>query len=244
MIRLFIDFDGTITRADVGDVMFERFGGAASAEAVRQYREGILSAAECFRRECAACGTVDVAELDAFLDAQPIDETFIAFTRFCREEAMELTVVSDGMDYYIRRILARHGLGDVRFLSNALRLVTADAPGRATLQPAFPYLDEVCDRCASCKRNHMLSLSADEDIIIYVGEGYSDRCPVRFADVVFAKDDLLRHCQEENISYYAYRQFSDVEERLRQLLAGGDRKGGLRKRRQAELARREVFLGG
>jgi 2-hydroxy-3-keto-5-methylthiopentenyl-1-phosphate phosphatase len=90
----------------------------------------------------------------------------------------------------------------------------------------------------------MLSLSADEDIIIYVGEGYSDRCPVRFADVVFAKDDLLRHCQEENISYYAYRQFCDVEERLRQLLAGGDRKGGLRKRRQAELARREVFLGG
>ena len=40
MIRVFIDFDGTVSRQDVGDAMFERFGGVSSTEAVREYRGG------------------------------------------------------------------------------------------------------------------------------------------------------------------------------------------------------------
>ena len=38
-------------------------------------------------------------------------------------------------------------------------------------------------------------------MIVYVGDGYSDRCPVQYADIVFAKGDLQTYCQEQNISY-------------------------------------------
>ena len=51
MTYVFIDFDGTITHNDVGDALFERFGGSRSLEAVSDYREGKLSAVECFRKE-------------------------------------------------------------------------------------------------------------------------------------------------------------------------------------------------
>ena len=246
MIKIFTDFDGTITFHDVGDAMFEAFGGSQCTEIVQEYREGKISAVECFRRECTACGTVNVAELNAFLDWQEIDAAFIDFVKFVRAQNLEYYIVSDGMDYYIKRILDRHGVSDVPFFANTLRLIPMNGSSLVRFEPHFPYTDEVCDRCACCKRNHILTMSADDDIIIYIGEGYSDRCTARYADVIFAKDDLLKYCQQENISYYEYSTFADIVQRL-QLILGKRRSNGtavgLRKRRQAELARRDVFIG-
>jgi 2-hydroxy-3-keto-5-methylthiopentenyl-1-phosphate phosphatase len=90
----------------------------------------------------------------------------------------------------------------------------------------------------------MLTASADDDLIVYIGEGYSDRCPARFADIIFAKDELLRFCQRENISYFAYATFADIQDRMKDIVNATSRKRGHRKRRQAEIARRNVLLGG
>ena len=246
MLKIFIDFDGTITRRDVGDAMFESFGGIRCSEFIDEYRMGALSAIECFRKECEACGDVDKEELDAYLDSQEMDPAFAEFIQFCRSRALEYFIVSDGMDYYISRILRRHGLGDIPFFANSLDLVPVDGSSKVRFAPSFPYRDEVCDRCACCKRNHMLTLSGDDDVIVYIGEGFSDRCPVRYADIVFAKDDLLKYCQQENISFFEYASFADVIARLEGTLT--DRPGGRRlvpgKRRRAELARRQVYTGG
>jgi 2,3-diketo-5-methylthio-1-phosphopentane phosphatase len=246
MLRLFIDFDGTITRQDVGDAFFERFGGQRSVAAVEAYREGRLSAADCFREECAACGEVDKAELDAFLDAQEIDPTFADLVRFAAQRGFPLAILSDGMDYYIRRILERHGLSGVTSYSNTLHLdpTVAGAHG-VTFRPEFPYRDEVCDRCACCKRNHILTLTPEDDLVVYIGEGYSDRCPARYADAVFAKDDLLTYCQKENISFYEYQTFADIVRRLESALAApAGSPQAIRRRRQAAQARCDVYLGG
>jgi 2-hydroxy-3-keto-5-methylthiopentenyl-1-phosphate phosphatase len=244
MLKIFIDFDGTITRRDVGDAMFERFGGPQCTQIIEEYRQERISAAECFRQESNACGAVDRSELDAFLDEQEIDSTFPSFTQYCETAGHDIVILSDGMDYYIDRILRCHGLSSVRFFSNHLSMAPAGNPPAVFFKPEFPYPDEVCDRCACCKRNHILSMSGDDDIIVYVGEGYSDRCPARYADLVFAKDELLRYCQQENISYSEYRSFSDIQHRLVEILSQPGKKRLIRKRRQAELARRDVFLGG
>lgn len=242
MIRVFVDFDGTITLQDVGDAMFERFGGREAVDAVAAYRAGTMSAAACFDVECRACGSPDVADLDAFLDSCGIDGSFVPFSAFAREHGMPLTILSDGMDYYIARILGRHGLASVPFRANHLELTQTGVPGRIRLVPSFPYTDETCDRCACCKRNQMITMSADEDVIVYVGEGYSDRCPARYADLVFAKDELLQHCRQNGIPCTEYRSFSDVQGVLARRLAEQRKRSPFRKRRQAELARREVIM--
>lgn len=246
MIKIFTDFDGTITLQDVGDAMFETFGGQACKEAVRQYREGTLSAVECFRQECLACGPVDLQRLNTFLDEQKIDPSFIDFVKWCRSQALDCVIVSDGMDYYIKYILDHHDLADVNFFANELKFIRVN-DREVTFEPLFPFRDEVCDRCACCKRNILLTQCADDDIIVYIGEGYSDRCPARYADVVFAKDDLLTYCQKENISYHEYQSFADITKRMDSMLSKKRADGtivGLRKRRQAELARKDVFIGG
>ena len=243
MLKIFIDFDGTITRKDVGDAMFETFGGERCRDIVQEYRDEKISAAECFRRECEACGIVDKEKLDSFLDNQEIDSTFAGFVNFCRERSLDMYIVSDGMNYYIDRILKKNGIHNVPYFSNRLELVPFKGSSRVRFKPTFPFRDEVCDRCACCKRNHMLTMSGDDDVIVYVGEGYSDRCPARYADIVFAKDDLLKFCRQENISYLEYRTFADVQLRLESILSR-KQPDRIRKSRQAELARRAVFVGG
>ena len=137
------------------------------------------------------------------------------------------------------------GLDDVQFLSNKLELVSNDRSSNIRFQPTFPYTDETCDRCASCKRNHMLTMTGDDDLIVYIGEGYSDQCPAQYADVVFAKDELLKFCRHNNISSFEYRTFADIEHRFKTLLNSSfdSLRIALRQRRQALLRRREVFLG-
>jgi 2-hydroxy-3-keto-5-methylthiopentenyl-1-phosphate phosphatase len=150
---------------------------------------------------------------------------------------VDLLIVSDGLDYYIRRILGRYNCPEVPFVSNVASLVRPGGDGRVEVSVTFPHSDAGCDRCACCKRNIMLTASAEEDIIGYVGEGYSDRCPVRYADIVFAKDVLQTYCQNENISYYPYETFDDVVARLRRLLE----RSRLRPRPRAAVARRAAF---
>jgi 2-hydroxy-3-keto-5-methylthiopentenyl-1-phosphate phosphatase len=84
----------------------------------------------------------------------------------------------------------------------------------------------------------MLNGTPDEDVLVYIGEGYSDRCPAAYADVVFAKDALQTYCREENISYIPYRSFHDVR-RSMELLAGRKK---LRRRYRASMRRKEVFV--
>lgn len=231
----------------MGDALFERFGGAESVRAVGAYRRGELSAAACFDAECGACGDVPAGALEEFLATCEIDPTFPGFVDYCAARGFRLTVLSDGMDYYIRAILERHGLGDVAVYSNHLVLEPAGGGGAVRLVPSYPWRDEVCDRCACCKRNHMLNMSADGDAIVYVGEGYSDRCPVAFADLVFAKDDLLRYCEMNSISFCPYDSFADIRDRIEKFTGDGSPAGrgdGIPRRRRAALARRDVFLGG
>ena len=232
---LFIDFDGTITREDIGDSFFEHFGGTVCREHVASYRKGEISAQECFRREAAAMRPFTEEEAREFLKAKELTPGFPEFVAFCRERKIPFHILSDGLDYYIGKILDGAGLTGLSVFSNHLALrPSADGKWQGEFRAGLP--DAECDRCANCKRNILLRLSGEEHCIVYVGEGYSDRCAAQYADIVFAKDDLQRFCQKENISYLPYTDFHD----LRAAIEGLARKR-LRKRRRAELKRREAF---
>ena len=87
-------------------------------------------------------------------------------------------------------------------------------------------------------RKHFLNI--DNDIIVYIGDGYSDFCAVKFADIVFAKGELQTKCQNENISYYLYKNFDDIIARMTEIM----NKKRIPKRRQALINRQDVLLAG
>jgi 2,3-diketo-5-methylthio-1-phosphopentane phosphatase len=239
-LKIFVDFDGTITKHDVGNAFFKRFGGDLCVELIAEYKAEKISAKELFRRETESLGQLEVKEARAFLHQQQIDESFERFVEFCRLRDIEFHVVSDGLDFYIEEIFAHNGIEGVSFFANRFELINGENPNLVGTTPriSFPYDDAECTRCACCKRNIMLTKSSDDDIIVFVGEGYSDRCPAQYADIVFAKDGLQQFCQVKNISYLFYSSFDDVVARLNDLVS----KKRLKKRREAEMKRREAFL--
>lgn len=85
----------------------------------------------------------------------------------------------------------------------------------------------------------MLTRSNDDQVIVYIGDGISDRCPVQYADIVFAKDSLVSYCETHNITFHRFNDFSDVLKKFRELVETKKP----RKRRTAELARKDIFMG-
>lgn len=238
MLRVFSDFDGTIALDDVGSQLFRTFAGSKANEIVQHLLNGTITARECLMRECGAVENATLSELEQFVNQFSLDPAFGSFVDFCRQRSIPVVVLSDGLDFYVERLLRKNDLGDLPFFSNHLELVERGSSTK--LVPSFPHTDAECLVCGNCKRNHVLTLSGDDDIIVYIGDGISDRCPVRYADIVFAKGRLVRYCQELNITYHEFRSFADVRHRLELIL----RQKRIRKRREAEMARRDVFAQG
>ncbi len=232
---VFTDFDGTISVKDIGDAMFERFGNLEiCTKSFQDYRSGSIDAKECWRKGCETFPPIGREMFREFAMDYPIDENFHGFVDFCDNHAIPVTIVSDGFDAYIDPVLEREQLQRLPRLSNEMRFLDD-----GTVQPVFPYTDAECVRCANCKRNHIITRSGDDEVIVYIGDGISDRCPVQYADIVFAKDSLVNYCEEQNITFHRFENFSDVLNVFRRMVETSKPK----KRRTAELARNKVFIG-
>ncbi len=234
MIRVFCDFDGTVCLQDVGEQFFREYAGEKAEADVRRLLSGEITMHMWLTDLCEAIPSMKHDEFLRYVDQFSIDPHFVGFVNFCKERNIPLTVLSDGLDVYVERIISSAGLSHVPFFANHAEFVGE------RLKVSFPYTDAECNLCGNCKRNHMLNMSADEDVLVYVGDGYSDRCPVRYADFVFAKRQLIKLCQQQNITFFEFDHFGDVQMKLEEIL----QRKRIRCRQEAAMARREVFAQG
>ena len=225
---VFTDFDGTITLRDIGESLFRVFGDpehVVTSQGAEAY----------WRSTCETVTSLTPEVFDSFLEDQEIDGSFRRFEELCSRNGIPIYILSDGFDVYIEQVLRRERLSHLPFFSNHLSI------GRdGSVVPEFPYTDAECIMCANCKRNHLLTRSGENHVIVYIGNGQSDCCPARYADLVFAKETLLRFCERENITYHRFETFADVAKKFEELIASGKP----RKRRTAELARKDLFMQG
>jgi 2-hydroxy-3-keto-5-methylthiopentenyl-1-phosphate phosphatase len=208
---LFIDFDGTISPVDISNTFFSRFAGRDATAAVDEWKRGLISSTECLERELDAF-TGDLESLRAYARSQPIDEGFFALRDACRKAGVKIFVVSDGLDYYIEPFFKAHG-ADVEYRSNKLEV----RDGRRHL--SFPHYREECGACANCKSSHVEREAQAGKLIIYVGDGLSDKCAAAKADVVFAKGELEVYCKAKNISHFGFGTLREVADYVAGALA-------------------------
>jgi 2-hydroxy-3-keto-5-methylthiopentenyl-1-phosphate phosphatase len=204
LCQILCDFDGTIALDDVTDRVLESFAHPSWREIEAQWRAGDIGSSVCMARQVALidCG---IAALDRLLDAVEIDPSFPAFVRFCEARPLPITVVSDGLDYAIRRILGRHGLGHLPVLANALLV----EPRGFSL--AFPHMAADCIASAGhCKCATSRREPGFIGPTIVIGDGRSDFCVAGTADFVFAKDALVGFCLDNGIPHHAFECFADI----------------------------------
>ena len=233
-IKVFVDFDGTITLEDVGEAIFRRFG---NAEQVKRIIEDLLSdkisSRQCWDELCDSVNFINKCELDEFIDLLDVDPSFIQFVKFCNQNEIEMVVLSDGFDYYIDRLFNKAGLAGLKYYSNKLFV---DSKG--ILKAEYPYFDVDSPTSANCKKNHIINHSSEDDYTIYIGDGNSDKEAAQYCDFIFAKDGLARFCSMERISFYPFNNFIDIQNKITELV----NKKNLRKRHQAQLKRKSAYM--
>ena len=208
---IFCDFDGTAAVNDVGRQFYHRFGDVRIClQAVERWLNDEISSRECFEIESDTV-SVTAPAFDAFCDQQPLSPGFVEFAGWCRQQQHDLVILSDGMDYYIKRILQRYGL-ELPFYSNQASLQPANR-----LKVSFPYYEHTCGKCANCKRYQVRRLTPDGIRAVYIGDGYSDRCGAELADILFAKRDLARWCAQKEIAFHAFTDFHDILSQMQHL---------------------------
>jgi len=212
-ITIFCDFDGTISRRDIGYNIFHHFSNGKNDELLPDWKSGRLSSRDCLLKE-AEMSPVTSEELFPFLDQFKIDNGFSAFEKICSENNIDIIILSDGFDLYINYLLKKNNLERLSLITNHGRIENG------FIKIEFPHKNKFCTKCGSCKgeriREYKDSLEKTT-LTVFVGDGHSDTCAIAEADILFAKKDLEKFCQINDIKYQPYDDFYDVIRQLEKM---------------------------
>jgi 2-hydroxy-3-keto-5-methylthiopentenyl-1-phosphate phosphatase len=205
---LVVDFDGTITEQDLLDTIAQTFG---DEEVYREVDEGLdddsLTLNEVIRREFEPVRAPLGEVRDWVLENVRVRPGFRELVDLARERDWRVVIVSSGFRELIEPVLEREGLGELEVLSNT---VDPDPDG---WKVQF-RVSEPCEVCGQpCKRSTAAAL-ADGTELVYVGDGYSDRCAAELADVVFARRGLASYLEERGVPFERFEDFHSVARSL------------------------------
>jgi 2-hydroxy-3-keto-5-methylthiopentenyl-1-phosphate phosphatase len=208
---VFLDFDGTVSCADVVDAILERYASPEWLHVEDEWRAGRVGSRECLRRQMALVRATP-AEIDAIIDGIGIDPGFGALLEACARGAAPVHIISDGFDYCIRRLLSRAPAAIQPLLQTLdVRASHLEPAAGREWRTAFSFPEEPCVHgCATCKPAVMQALTPVGETTVFVGDGLSDRYAAAAADLVFAKDTLASYCVEKGIVLVPFTSLADV----------------------------------
>lgn len=203
---IFSDFDGTISLKDVGYSLFHHFSDGRNDALLPAWKSGEMTTRDCLLAE-AEMVQATPEEIYAFIDTIGIDSDFPKLLTICQEQSIPLKILSDGLDVYIKYLLEKANLQNLDFLANKATLVNN------TIEINFDHDNKNCKSCGICKGEIIQEFRDDHKEpyrIIFIGDGYSDVCAAKEADILFAKKDLKEYCTTKQIPYIPYNNFMDI----------------------------------
>ena len=189
MPAVLADFDGTVCPTDVGNAVCARFADGDWRALDDDAYAGRVSLRDAIDAQTRMLRASRAEMVDYVLERFAVDPTFPALVRRARDAGAQVTVVSDGLGFYVRPMLDAAGLGDVPVLANARRghrgrpapCATRTRTGGAW--GAAPARRRRCCAHARARGGRRSSATA-----------MTDRYGALFADVVFAKGRLAELC--------------------------------------------------
>lgn len=215
-VVVLLDFDGTITMKDIGDLIIEGFGRDGWQKASEAYDRREISLRELWGLEV---GHLRREDHDAMrrkaAEVAEIRPGFTEFVTYCRGNDVHIEVASSGIRFYIDAVLERAGVTD-------LLVAAPDAEyderghGLVTFQEGISD----CGMTAMCKCERVWRQRRLGRQVVFVGDGASDFCAASQADFVLARDALARYCKREDQDFTSFEDFSEVQEFVKRLSGG------------------------
>jgi 2-hydroxy-3-keto-5-methylthiopentenyl-1-phosphate phosphatase len=209
--RLFIacDFDGTITERDTLDLVVRRYAPGVWDSVEARLRAGEIDMFGAMREEFEHVRAREADVVAHVLAEAGIRPGFSEFVRWIEDEGHRLLVVSAGFRSLIDPVLASAGLSHLHVHAGDA-LFTIEGTWIAFPPSRMPCVAE----CAHCKRETIAAHGPFGGPVVYIGDGFSDRCASGVADVIFARRELARHLDDEGIAYHPFDDFHQVREIL------------------------------
>lgn len=199
------DFDGTITTEDTLDLLVQRFAPGVWEAMEIGLLSGELTLTQAMEEEFRQVRVTEREVVEYVLGRVRMRDGFVEFVEWASAHGHELVVVSAGIRTLIDPILAAAGLpylhthaGDALFTPEGALLSFPPSPAGCT------------DDCGHCKRETIRAHAPFPGPLVYVGDGYSDFCPARDADIVFARDSLATHLEGEGMPFHRFEDFHAV----------------------------------
>lgn len=214
-IKVFCDFDGTITTRDTVDILLTELADPSWEEVEEEWVQGKIGSRECMAKQIPLIrgGWSKIREI---LDELTVSEGFAEFVDWCRDRLIPIAVVSDGLDRVIEYILDKHRIRVDRIYANHL---VESQSGDFTLQ--FSPRPRLAG-CQSgvCKCQIAGQAAAYKTIRVVIGDGRSDFCWSKEADLLFAKGKLIEYCNSQLIPNNPFENFFQVKESLHMVSHG------------------------
>lgn len=197
---VFLDFDGTITTADVGQHLLARFAGPEWWDLHQQYESGVIGSRELLMDQWDLVVPDEGAMRSAAREV-PVDPGFEPLVDAIRRGGGEVVVVSDGFGFYVHEVCAPL---DLPVLTNTVDFATGE------LQ--FPHEDRccACSSCGVCKQAPIKDARHAGRTTVLVGDGASDRKAALLADRVFAKGVLADWCAANGVRHIRFDTLDEV----------------------------------
>lgn len=213
---IFCDFDGTITEHDVIQMIMAEFAPPQWKSIVSE----ILDARTLSIKD----GIVKLFDLipsalepkitEFVLREVKLRKGFDEFMAYCKQNEIPFLVVSGGVDFFIRPVLAKYK-NQIEIFSN---LASFDAESITLSMPYLPKDCPDCNECACCKQEVMKTYSSSDYFRISIGDSLTDLGASKLADLAFARARLLDYTKAENIPVQPFDNFDDVQHHLERLM--------------------------
>jgi len=211
-IKIFTDFDGTITKIDSLNMVLDEFAVSEWRPIEDKVTTHELSEKEALQAEFDLVKVPLQKAIDFLVKNATIDSTFIAFVEWCKSNKIELIVLSGGFTEFIDPIFNKFGINGLDVYSNSLNV---NNNVWQVIQSDLPKINNLCNHC---KTHHLVESQKNGYKVVYTGDGNTDRCPAENAEIIFAKDSLAEYLRIKNKEYFEYQNFNDIQSILEKII--------------------------
>lgn len=200
------DFDGTVSKKDALYYFFKTYCIDGWQDVEKLWVEKKISSKECLEKEFNLVPDLNQSLTDNYLKTVEIDETFKEFYEFCKKNEIDICIVSDGIDYFIKKILENYEIKNIKIISNHGEFKNDK------FELSYPNEKSTCiNNLGTCKCSILNNMKNLYEKVFFVGDGISDFCVAKKADILFAKKSLSDFCKQNNITFSEYNSFSDIK---------------------------------